>query len=137
MTSIKILELVRLETSVEDGTFGILKVNKQIFCSTLELPWKMNEQKISCIPEGQYRVFRYQSPKFGATWQVMGVYSRSYVLFHAGNIMEDVEGCILLGQYVDKLRDDRAVKNSGDTFKRFMAETNYTHEMHLTIRSFF
>jgi len=129
------LELIRLETSFEDGTFGILRVDKKIFCATLEPADRDNKPSISCIPAGQYDVKRWQSPKFGATWQVRNVPSRDYILFHAGNIMENTEGCILLGQYIDKLRDDRAVKNSGDTFKKFMGATKYISDnMHLTIK---
>lgn len=128
----KILEIIRLEES-EQGTIGVLKIDKRVFCSTLEPADRLNERNVSSIPAQQYRVGPVQSPRFGKTYEVRDVPGRSNILFHAGNTAGDTAGCILLGQYPDKLRGDRAVRNSGATFKRFLIELEGSDGVHLTI----
>ena len=117
----KILELIRLENT-QQGMLGILKINKHVFCFTLEPPDKLNERSVSCIPAGQYSVESRLSPKFGQTYEVQNVPGRSHILFHAGNTAAHTEGCILLGSSAGKLQGNRAVLNSGATFKAFMEE---------------
>jgi hypothetical protein len=117
----KVLELIRLENT-EQGMIGVMKVNKHIFCCTLEPPDRGNAQNISCIPTGQYKISAVVSPKFGKTYQIMDVPGRSNVLFHAGNVVAHTQGCVLLGETIGKLSGNRAVLNSGNTFKRFMEE---------------
>jgi hypothetical protein len=51
---------------------------------------------------------------------VLNVPGRTLILFHAGNRVGNTEGCILLGETIGKLSGNRAVLNSGVTFKRFM-----------------
>ena len=92
----------------------------RIFCATLEPPDRDNLPNVSSIPAGHYWCLRVVSPTFNKTFEVTGVPGRSKILFHAGNTVSDTAGCIILGQYVDKLRGDRAVLNSGATFRRFM-----------------
>ena len=128
-----ILELIRL-AETDQGTLGVLKIQKIPFCCTLELPDLLNAQSRSSIPAQQYICQRIQSPKFGETFQVMDVPGRSAVLFHAGNTAADTEGCILLGQYWGKLGERRAILNSGNTFKAFMQELWGHNHAHLTIR---
>jgi len=128
----QIVELLRLETG-QAGTFGVLRIAKTVFCSTLEPPDQLNAKNISCIPTGQYICRRHSSPRFGETFQVDSVPWRSNILFHAGNVSSDTNGCIILGQYPGKLRGDRAVLNSGDTFKAFMLLLVGQDEFHLTI----
>jgi len=115
----KILELIRLENT-EEGVIGILKINKIIFCATLEPPERSNARRISCIPPSQYLIEPYNSKKFGKTYTVLNVPDRIGILFHSGNTVDNTEGCILVGETVGKLRGDRAVLNSGITFKRFI-----------------
>ena len=115
-----VLELIRLENNLEHGMFGCLKLNKRVFCVTLELPDRQNVPYVSCIPAGQYTCVKKWA-KFGETFRVMDVPNRDHILFHAGNIVEETEGCILLAQYWGKLAGNRAVLNSGRTFKNFMA----------------
>jgi len=129
---IPILEVVRLEASPK-GTFGVLKVNKEIFCMTLEPPDRENAPQIASIPAQQYLCKPHQSQRFGWTYQVMDVPGRSAILFHAGNVVADTSGCLLLGQYKDKLAGDRAVLNSGATFRAFMARMAGSPILHLTI----
>ena len=131
-----ILELIRLETSSK-GTFGVLKINKEIFCNTLEPPDKDNAKNISSIPAQQYDVARIMSPKYGETFQIIDIPDRDQVLFHAGNIVDHTKGCVILGQYIGKLKGDRAVLNSGNTFKEFMELMEGYNILHLTITEVF
>ena len=130
----RVVELIRLEENESYGTFGVLKVDKQVFCVTLEPPDRENVQNISNIPAQQYTCRRHHSQRFGETFQIMDVTGRTSVLFHAGNFKQDTLGCVLLAQHYGKLKGRRAVLNSGNTFKAFMAAMNGTDEFHLTIR---
>lgn len=127
------VEIFRMEKSV-DGTLGTVRIDNELFCTTLELPEKQNLPNISCIPSGKYTCKRVMSPKFGETFQVMDVPKRSHILFHAGNTVADTAGCILLGKYPAKLKGHRAVLNSGNTFKAFLAKFKDREEFSLIIR---
>jgi len=129
-----ILELIRLEENYDYGTFGVLKADKQVFCVTLEPKDSLNAPFISSIPAQQYVCRRWNSNKYGPTWIVRDVPDRTGILFHAGNLIKDTEGCILLAEHFGKLRGDRAVLNSGVTFSKFMQLTRNRIQLHLTIR---
>ena len=131
MDTVKIVELVRLEESAQ-GTFGILRINKQVFCCTLEPADRENKRSVSSIPAQQYMCNPYESPTHGWTFQICNVPDREYILFHAGNTAEHTEGCILLGEHFGKLKRERAVLNSGATFARFLSEVGRA-PFHLTI----
>lgn len=128
-----IVELIRLEEN-HYGTFGVLKINKEVFCCTLEPPDLLNVRNISSIPAQQYICERHRSSKYGNTFKVTNVPGRSSVLIHAGNIVKHTKGCIILGQYFGKLKENRAVLNSGKTFKCFMTMMDGVGKFHLTIR---
>jgi len=129
-----ILELIRLEENYEYGTFGVLKIEKTAFCVTLEPRDELNAPFVSSIPAQQYTCSRINSAQHGSTWKVDNVPNRSNILFHPGNVVEDTEGCILLAQSFGKLRDRRAILNSGHTFNTFMELTRSYIRLHLTIR---
>ena len=129
----RIVEIIRHEVA-DTGTIGVLKLDKRVFCMTLEPADRLNKPNISSIPTGQYICVRDNSPRFGETFLVLDVPDRSNILFHPLNIVEETEGCIGLGQYVDKLRGRRAILNSGKTFKRFMQEMTGEDRFHLTIK---
>jgi len=133
----RIAELIRLEEDHRFGTFGVLRIDKRVFCCTLEPCDKENAQSISSIPAQQYQCIKITSPKFGPTYKVCDVPGREDILFHKGNAVGDTLGCILLGQYFGKLGAGRAVLNSGSTFKDFMAELNGAMGFHLTISEVF
>lgn len=78
-----------------DGTNGSLWSGSQLICHTIELPWRDNQRKISCIPEGKYPLRLYQSMKFGTVLMVTDVLNRQDILFHpANNAMDELQGCI-------------------------------------------
>lgn len=98
------IRLIR-NPSTEQGTFGVLILEDGTKYQTAELPWRDNERKVSCIPDGTYKVALVNSPRFGRVYGLADVPGRSHILIHAGNFagnvergwVSDVEGCILLG----------------------------------------
>jgi len=94
------LLLIR-NTFSKESTIGELFLNGERMCDTLENPWKNNERRISCIPEGEYKV-RLRTARESATRDylhllVQDVLNRDYILFHRGNSAKDTSGCILVG----------------------------------------
>jgi hypothetical protein len=127
------IELVRLEESYDYGTFGVLRIQKQLFCCTLEPRDELNARNISSIPAQQYICKRIQSPRWGETFQILDVPGRTGCLFHQGNVVEHTEGCVILGNGWGKLGKNRAVLNSGDTFRGFMRVFEGVNMIHLTV----
>jgi hypothetical protein len=82
-------------TYFPDGTNGILECEGKFICNTIELPWKKNETKVSCIPEGKYFIKKRYSKKFQWHLEVFDVKNRSLILFHpANNALQELNGCI-------------------------------------------
>jgi len=127
------VEMVRLEKS-DDGTFGVLRLNGMVFCVTLELPGRDNQTNISCIPAGEYMCRRVESPGFGSTFEVGEVPGRSNILFHAGNVVGDTKGCVLLGRYFGFLGEDRGVLQSGSTFRDFLERCSDVENFQFVIK---
>ena len=113
MNNIPECEIIRVEEGFS-GTFGVFKWFNEAVCVTLEPPADVK------IPPGRYLCQRYHSKKYN-TYEICEVPGRTKILFHAGNTMDDTTGCVLLGQYFGKLRGNRAVLNSGKTFRSWMA----------------
>lgn len=90
------LKITRIETGPE-GTFGVMSIDGKVFCCTLELPWKDNAVGVSCIPVGKYECGARNSAKFGLVPEVLGVKGRRDILIHPGNVLGDIQGCIMLG----------------------------------------
>ncbi len=98
-------------TYSEKYTLGILSVfdekdNLLFSCKTLELPWKENQHKISCIPLGWYQVSRNNIPKFGKHLYFKSVPNRQGILIHSGNFTSQILGCILVGDNYSDLNND-------------------------------
>lgn len=109
-----------------DATFGILHFDGVPRLVTLELPWRNNQRNVSRIPLGSYQLARVQSQRFGNTFEVKNVPERSAILFHAGNIPADTQGCILVGARFGAFEYSR-ISDSGDAmliFRRFLRDTN-------------
>ena len=87
------LELNR--TYCPNGTNGELLLNGDRLCSIIELPWKNNMPKISCIPEGEYELRKRCSKRFRDHFMLMDVPERSYILIHPANdALKELKGCI-------------------------------------------
>ena len=78
-----------------EGTNGKLACEGQFICHTIELPWKNNETRVSCIPEGEYFLSKRYSTKLQWHLEVLDVQNRSLILFHpANNALQELHGCI-------------------------------------------
>jgi len=94
-------------------TLGVLRHEPTGWaCCTLELPWRDNENRRSCIPPGPgegaitYKAKRHESPRYGECLWLPGVRGRSEILIHAGNYVSDTLGCILVGAQFRDLDGD-------------------------------
>jgi len=130
----KVIELIRLEEDHDCGTFGVLKIDKKVFCVTLEPRDEENLISVSSIPAQQYICERHFSIKFNKTFKVKDVPGRSNFLFHPGNRIKDTAGCILLGKSFFGMQKDRGINNSGYTFRIFMALMEGEDKFHFTIK---
>ena len=89
------MEILLIRTYHAAGVNGVLLLEGTELCKTIELPWKNNQPRVSCIPEGRYRLRRRHSPRFREHVEVMDVKDRKYILFHAGNDAgKELRGCI-------------------------------------------
>lgn len=95
------LELTLRRTYYPNGTNGIISIGPASICHSIELPWKDNKRKTSCIPEGRYLLTRYESPKHGPCLLVNNVPGRSMCELHEANWAmgkdgkhPQLEGCI-------------------------------------------
>ncbi len=112
----KKLTLKRVDKN-DECIFGALFLEEKELCKTLELPWRDNQKGISCIPAGEYKLSPYPSSRFGEVYIVNDVPNREGILIHVGNTVDDIEGCILVGDSYGKLNGKKAVLNSKQTFK--------------------
>ena len=100
--------------SINATTFGQLFIDNIVFCKTLEdeireLPgipveqWKVPDY--TCIPSGQYKITLENSPRFGPdTITINDVPGFTSIRIHGGNTAEDTEGCIIVGDTVDRTK---------------------------------
>ncbi|MFK7048842.1 DUF5675 family protein [Flavobacterium davisii] len=78
-----------------EGTNGKLECGGKLLCYTIELPWKQNAKRISCIPEGKYLLKKRFSRKYQWHFEVVGVANRSLILLHPANYaLRELQGCI-------------------------------------------
>lgn len=119
-------------------TLGVLEVNGEPFCATMEDPNRdLNrngrfdgfERKVAgdtCIPFGRYEVtLAVVSPRFSRSAMYASIGARlprllnvpdfEGVLIHVGNTVADTEGCILVGR---KTADPAFISDSRVTFFR-------------------
>lgn len=87
------LELIR--TYYPEGTNGQLLLNGEMVSLAIELPWKNNASRISCIPEGKYELRKRYSQRFGWHLELMNVPGRQLILIHPANdALKELRGCI-------------------------------------------
>jgi hypothetical protein len=127
------METVKLERFAYTpwGVFGRL-VYGDFRAFSVERPWVNNVAQQSCIPDGEYNLQWYNSPKHGPTWAVVGGTvslfpepgkARAAVLIHVGNTMDDLLGCIALGSTLGTVNGKWAVLNSTATVNSFLSLT--------------
>jgi hypothetical protein len=92
---------------------------------TIERPDLDNVPMLSRIPAGDYTCVRTWYHKGGYdTYEITDVPGRTRILFHKGNVMKDVNGCIAVGTMFGMLGRDMAVLRSGEAFGLFMRARN-------------
>jgi hypothetical protein len=125
----KKLTLIRVEKS-EQGLIGVLLVDGVVECFTLQPD---PDDKHFSIPVGNYLCKRFHGKKWQDTFEIV-VKGHTALLFHSGNVEENTEGCVLLGESVGYLGGKRAVLVSGKAFFDFMARMNNDQECNLIIK---
>lgn len=114
----------------EGITPGSLYDSNRLFsCRTLELPYKDNQEDISCIPTGKYILEKYDSPKHGWIWRFKNVEGRTFIEIHIANEVSELLGCIAVGE---ELTGNRLIL-SKIAFDRFMAFTENDSEITITV----
>lgn len=131
------MELELLRTYFAEGTNGDLMKDGLALCHTIELPWKENKRRISCIPEGRYELVKRYSQKFKWHLHVIDVEGRDLILIHPANdALKELNGCIapvatLAGQ--GKGNASRVVFNKLKAMIYPLLERN--EKVYLTIKS--
>lgn len=114
-------------TSDDQGTFGKLYY-KDLTLFTGELPWRDNQNNISCIPDGLYKCKWTLSARFKRfMYLVDGVPDRAGIRIHSANFVGDkslglycqLNGCITLGERVGLMSGQRAIMVSSPAVRRF------------------
>jgi hypothetical protein len=125
------IDLIRVESTPESGTFGTLLAHSQIVCLTLELPWRDNARGNSCIPPGHYRLLKRdmwsRRSKLGYTWEIICP-PRTAILWHPANLSTQLEGCIAPGHRIGELDGQRAILDSTSAFRKVKAILQGTTE---------
>lgn len=100
---------------------------------TLELSWKNNKKRISCIPPDNYKLFKRTSLKFKKHLHVQNVENRSFILVHAGNYYTDILGCILVGDALTYLNKDGLldVLNSRLTLDKILSLLDTSNDLQI------
>lgn len=119
--------------STDQGTPGtLMRSDGSRVAYTLELPWRENRRRVSCIPAGKYRArFVVTEKRPAGVYLLEGVPGRDSILIHSGNVAGDVTkglesdvlGCILLGQVRGVRRGQAAVLLSKPAVRAFVDET--------------
>jgi len=121
---------VNREPTVRKTTFGRLLIDGEPFCYTLEDEVREdpnpdtphNEAKVhgqTAIPAGRYQLAIRNSPKFGPdTLWLLDVPGFTFVLIHSGSSIASTEGCIIVGDYVDR----EAMTIHGGTLRGVLAK---------------
>lgn len=111
--------------STDEGTFGLFSFGINNLKS-LELPWRDNLPKVSCIPPGTYECRLVLSPKFGRVYEVKNVPNRSHVLIHSANLAGDeklgyttqLQGCIAPHEKSGFMRNNKGVMQKAGIISR-------------------
>lgn len=76
-------------------------------CKTLELPFKNNQKRISCVPVGKYELIKRTSIKYRLHFHLWDVPGRYKILIHQGNFHHEIWGCILVGMRYKDIDGDK------------------------------
>lgn len=127
------VEIIRIENHT-DCVRSVVLCDGVATCVAIERPNKGNSRNVSCIPAGRYQCKRYSSAKYKNTFEVTDVFGRDKILFHTGNTIDDLKGCIALGSSFGEIFGKRAVVSSRKAFNKFLELLDGIDEFPLTIR---
>ena len=130
------IEKVHLNRYADNGTqtLGEMLFKGKKIAETLELPWKGNANRISCIPKGIYKVVRRKSTKYGNHFHVTGTPGRSYILIHSANHYYQLLGCIGVGSGLSNVDKDGQIDiiNSRNTMNKLLKELPLEFDLVIT-----
>ena len=102
--------------------------------ASLELPWKENKNKISCIPKGSYKVTTTFSNRFKKDmWLLLDVPNRSGIRIHSANYSIELEGCIALGLQKVDIDNDKTMDIKDSKKAIVLAKFHLGNEFELEI----
>jgi hypothetical protein len=103
-------KLIRLNSTLENGTFGRLYCNNKILCNTIEPPDLENIPNISNIPVGIYKLKKhFWNKKKSFVTILENVPNRSGILIHSGQNKDDTQGCIIPFIEENKKRNSKEI----------------------------
>lgn len=118
---------------VDDGAFGVLLFDDIPICLTVERTYAAGQSQTVKIPSGRLLCLRSTYYKGGyPTFEII-VPGHNRILFHKGNIEDDVDGCVALGEKFGTLSGKPAVLQSGAAFATFMNRLEGVNEFYLEV----
>jgi hypothetical protein len=127
------MDLTLVRTYHPLGTNGELFLNGKFICCTIELPWLDNMHRVSCIPEGRYKMIRQYTKKFGTHFRICNVKYRDDIFIHpANNALKELEGCIAP---VKTITGEGEGTDSRLAFIKLMQQTVEVNPIFITIKS--
>lgn len=127
------LLLIR-DTFTDKSTVGKLYLNGEFYGHTLELGWKDNKKRVSCIPKGVYEVKKRHTEESKYKYEhlhILDVENRELILLHIGNYPKNSKGCILIGN----TRALNFVGESRKAFYKLMYDLGSFEEIELIIKN--
>lgn len=110
MNSLSLIRDIPGDRQTKGRLFVLDNTGKTLFeCFTLELPWRENQRNVSCIPAGRYPVIPRFSERFKHHLHLLNVPGRDLILIHEANFVDQLRGCIAVG--------DRRMDLNGDGLK--------------------
>lgn len=102
-------------------TIGVVNFGDNT-CFSLELPWKDNQEDVSCIPPGTYLAQYRNSPSNGDVLELQNVPLRTFVQVHSANFTRQLLGCIAVGDSIRDIDGDSKpdVTNSKNTLDKIL-----------------
>jgi len=87
--------LVLKRIYLNKAVHGRLYMGEELLAYTIELPWRQNARRVSCVPEGVYTLRKRYSEKFKWHLVLLEVPERSGILIHPANdAVKELQGCI-------------------------------------------